>query len=323
MGEEPRVLVVVLNWNGAADTGACVDSLRRLRYADFAVVVCDNDSRADQLDELRRWGRTLPGGLPEIGPDAASLPAPVALLRTGANLGFAGGVNMGLRVALAQPDVAYAWILNNDCIVDPDALGALVERMRRDARLGLCGSTLVFHHARDTVQALGGASYQPWRGRSKALGAFAPIESVPSDPGPVERRMDYVVGASMLVSRAFLERVGLMDDSYFLYSEEHDWAHRGRRAGFGLGWAPRSHVFHKHGATIGTAPSGGSERSLFYLYRNKALFTARHYPWRLPVAMLWLVWDGLKFALKGQGRKARAVFRGLLAFPRLGRFPAE
>jgi hypothetical protein len=79
-------------------------------------------------------------------------------------------------------------------------------------------------------------------------------------------------------------------------------------------------VFHKHGATIGTSPSGGSELSLFYLYRNKALFAARHHPIRLPVALCWLLWDGLKFALKGQTRKAWSVLRGLAAFPRLGRY---
>ena len=129
--------------------------------------------------------------------------------------------------------------------------------------------------------------------------------------------MDYVVGAAMLVSRRFIEEVGPMDASYFLYSEEHDWAHRGRQRGFALGWAPRSIVFHKHGATIGTSPGGGSNLSLFYLFRNKALFTARHYPALLPLASPFLLWESMKFVLKGNPSKGIASIQGLLAMPLL------
>ncbi len=323
-----KVYVVTLNWNGADDTIACVESLRMLDHAACCFVVCDNASRPDSVAALRDWGRALPGGLPEFhaspAPDWPSA-APQAngstvLIHTGGNLGYAGGMNVGMRYALAQGDADYVWVLNNDTVVAPGALRQLVQRMQQDAGLGICGSTLVYFHDRQQVQALGGAAYLPWRARSIALGAFSAVADVPADPQGIERRMAYVVGASMLVSRAYLERVGLMDESYFLYSEEHDWAHRGRQLGFKLGYAPRSLVFHKHGATIGTASSGGSALSLFYLYRNKALFSARHHPWRLPVALCWLVWDGLKFALKGQMLKARSVFRGLLAFPRLGRY---
>jgi GT2 family glycosyltransferase len=110
-----------------------------------------------------------------------------------------------------------------------------------------------------------------------------------------------------------MERVGLMDASYFLYSEEHDWAYRGQQMGFTLAWAPRAWVFHKHGATIGTASSGGSPLSLFYLYRNKLAFARRHHPWRLLTVAPMLAWEASKFALKGRPDKAKAAWRGLLA----------
>lgn len=318
----PRVYVVVLNWNGASDTAQCVAALSRQSFPNAVFVVCDNDSGADDLTQTRFWlsRRTdellefHAGPTPDWRENTPPKAGQVVLLHTGSNLGFAGGVNVGLRYALAQGDLAYAWVLNNDTEVDASALTALVQRMELDPGIGICGSSLVYHGNRKQVQALGGASYQPWRGRSRALGAFSATRDIPRDPATVEAEMDYVVGASMLVSRRFLESVGLMDDGYFLYSEEHDWAQRGRAKGFKLAYAPASVVYHKHGATIGTNASGGSELSLYYLYRNKALFTAKHYPHLLPLVISSLAWDGLKFLLKGKPSKSLAIFKGLAAF---------
>lgn len=323
-----RVYIVVLNWNGAADTLACLDSVAGLEYSNAQTVVCDNASRPVDLNRLRAGlAQRYPavheltdrpqGGWAKLS-DAGR--GTVVLLHTGGNLGYAGGMNAGVRFALDQDDAAFVWVLNNDTAVDRAALDALVRRMQQDQRIGICGSSLIYYGDRAKVQALGGASYQPWRGRSAALGAFSAARDIPRDPSGIEARMAYVVGASMLVSRAFVDAVGLMDERYFLYSEEHDWAYRGRQLGFRLGWAPDSIVFHKHGATIGTSASGGSALSLFYLYRSKALFTMRHHPLRLPLVLPWLAWDGLKLLLKGHPNKAWAAWRGLLAFPRLGRF---
>lgn len=324
----PNIYVVVLNWNGASDTLACIASLHQLEHTNFRVVVCDNASRPDDLARLRQGLQSMPHGLVELqaqdlagGPaDSGPAHAAVTLIHTGGNLGYAGGMNAGMRFAIAQGDASHVWLLNNDTEVHPGALAAMLARMAAEPRIGICGCTLIYHGRRDMVQAWGGASYQAWRGRSAALGAFTATAHIPSDPAPVEARMAYVVGASMLVSRQFINTVGLMDPSYFLYSEEHDWAHRGMAHGFRLGWAPGARVFHKHGATIGTAASGGSALSLFYLYRNKALFAARHHPAKLPLVLLWLAWDNLKFLLKGHPRKAWAGLRGMLAFPGLGRF---
>ncbi|MDT7835864.1 glycosyltransferase family 2 protein [Aquabacterium sp. OR-4] len=322
---EPRVYIVVLNWNGSSDTAACVQSALQLDHPNYVVLVCDNDSRPDDLAALRTWGAGLPQGLPEAGPGQwHKLPdlahRQVMLLHTGANLGFAGGVNVGLRFALLQGDADFAWVLNNDSEVHPGALSALLRRAVQDLRIGLCGSTLVYHGRRNMVQALGGASYEPWRGRSRALGAFSAPEAAPANPAEIEARMDYVVGASMLVSRRFLDTVGVMDDRYFLYSEEHDWAHRGQQQGFALGWAPDSLVFHKHGATIGSSSQGGSPLSLFYLFRAKAMFSGRHYPLRTPVVLCSLALDALKFLVKGSPARALAALRGLLAFPTGARY---
>ncbi|MCZ4313844.1 glycosyltransferase family 2 protein [Comamonadaceae bacterium G21597-S1] len=321
----PKVYVIVLNWNGAADTCACVDSLLRLTHSNTELVICDNASQEASLHAIREWAMQQPtsGAIPFFreldvpsAHDSAKLKghcAKVTLIHTGGNLGYAGGMNVGVRYAMARQDMDLVWILNNDTVVDENALTELVARVHDDPNIGICGSSLIYFDQRTKVQAFGGASYQPWRGRSRAIGAFSSIESIPLQPHDVERATAYVIGASMLVTKRFIDTVGLMDETYFLYSEEQDWALRGRKADFSLGYAPRSFVFHKHGASIGTSPSGGSTVSLFYLYRAKLMFTMRHYALLTPVVILSLAWEGAKFALKGKPDKAIAVGRGLVA----------
>ena len=317
-GSVPAVAVITLNWNGAADTIAFAESALRLDDPCAQLIICDNASRPDQWTRLVAWGRSLQltfkayQSLAEAQADADARPH-VALIQTGANLGYAGGMNVGMRYALSDASVAFCWVLNNDTELHPAALREVVTRAQQDRRIGICGSSLVLHHDRQRLQAFGGASYQPWRARSAAIGIHAHIDQIPQDPTAVEARMAYVIGAAMLVSRRYVTEVGLMDESYFLYSEEHDWAHRGVGR-FRLGYAPKSLVFHKHGATIGTSSSGGSELSLFYLFRAKLAFTRKHYPQLLWPATFSLLWEAAKFMLKRQPRKARAAFRGMLAF---------
>ena len=325
-----RTYVILLNWNGASDTLQCLRSLQSIASTEIVFVICDNNSKTVDFALLKSGVIALCNAITtdfhcftsidkgEFYADGTSNRA-VVLIQTGANLGFAGGVNVGLRFAISQGDMASAWVLNNDCEVDPEALEAMQARMAQSPNIGICGSTLLYHGERTCVQAFGGAQYLPWRGRSLSIGAFSAADAIPSDHAPVERQMDYVVGASMLVSRRFLDVVGLMDERYFLYSEEHDWAHRGRQAGFTLGWAPGSLVFHKHGASIGSSASGGSPLSIFYLYRSKALFTALHFRKRMPVVLLSLAWDALKLAIKGHPGKTKAALRGLMSFDRPAR----
>ncbi|MFG6443433.1 glycosyltransferase family 2 protein [Roseateles sp. LKC17W] len=313
---------ITLNWNGAADTIACVQALLASTVPPRQIVVCDNASRPESWQQLQSLQALVaPASFGSFASLADALAAPqrprVVLIQTGANLGYAGGMNVGMRYALADAGVAHCWVLNNDTEVHPQALGALLQRSQAEPAMGICGATLLLHHARDRVQALGGASYLAWRARSAAIGMGLSLDQVPASAAAVEPRLAYVNGAAMLVRRELMETVGLMDERYFLYSEEHDWAYRSQLAGFKLGWAPDAKVFHKHGATIGTASSGGSPLSLFYLYRNKLAFARRFHPWRLWTVAPMLAWEAAKFALKGHPDKARAALRGLLAERRM------
>ncbi len=287
--DAPAVWIVLLNWNGWRDTDACLESLKGLAYPNFNVVVVDNASSDGSEARLR-----------ELYPK-------LTLLQSGANLGFAGGNNVGLRYAL-EHGAQYVWLLNNDTLVQPDALTELVAKMQRDPGLGLCGSTLLYESARDTVQALGGAHYNRWLGTVKHIGHH---EHWPRtvDEREVEERLSYLIGASTLASRNFLEQIGLLQDDYFLYFEELDWAARARGR-FRLGYAAKSIVYHKEGSSIGgndRAKSAKSYTADRYALQNRVRFTRRFYPYALPTVYL-----GLLIALLNRVRRRQWDRVGLI-----------
>lgn len=314
------LFVVILNWNGKTDTLACLESLQASEGVEFRTIVCDNGSADGSLETLAGWGRQHFGPAfrqlvrADIGHAAPARHERFFLIDNAANLGFAGGNNVGLSWALRDPDCRHVWLLNNDTEVAPDALAQALARMTASGDVGLCGSTLVYAHDRQTVQAWGGSGYSRWSGRTRHLGAHTSLAALPADPGPVEAEMACVVGAAMLVRREWLETVGLLDEGYFLYFEELDWAQRTARAAvrWRLGWAPRSIVFHKEGASIGTAPGGGSALSAYYLFRNRMRFAWRFNRSRAPMVLAFTLLDVAKLALKARWPQARAALRGTL-----------
>jgi GT2 family glycosyltransferase len=296
-----RVYVIVLNWNGWRDTIECLESVFRLDYPDYKVVVCDNASSDGSVEKIRGWARgefkvearnpalaaltsppcPKPISFSEIDPDATIDVNPIArmvLIQTGANLGFAGGNNVGLKYALERGDCDFVWLLNNDTVVRPDALSHLVDRMKERPEAGICGSTLLYYDDPARVQAFGGALYNKWFARCRCIGNLADAGQLP-EAEEIEGRMAYVVGASMLVRGSFLKLIGLMNEAYFLYFDELDWAARAKGK-FELVYCPRSIVYHREGGTIGTHRTASRRGALaeFYTSRNRILFTRTYHP---------------------------------------------
>ena len=309
-----RVYIILVNWNGWRDTVECLESLLLLDYPDFRILVCDNGSTDDSLERIRGWAGEHGLGFleyrraaAESGGDPAADPM-LTLIAAGENMGFAGGNNVGMRHALARGDFGCCWLLNNDTVVEPDALTHLVARMRRQPDVGICGSTIRLYHERDRTQALGGGRYLPWIGLPWHYGRFTRPGSASVRPERAESRMNYVEGASMLVSRRFLETVGLLSEDYFLYFEEADWAVRGKGL-FSLGYAPESVVYHKVGGSIGTSsnPARKSFVCDFYNIRNRILFARRHHPATLPTIYLVLLGELLLRVLLGKWDRAGMI----------------
>ena len=300
-----RVYIVILNWNGWRDTIECLESVLRLEGQAFSVVVCDNASSDGSMDHIRAWAQGgvaahdtpfLPGSsvakplsplrLTRAQAEAAEGPkAPLLLIDNGANLGFAGGCNVGIRHALNQPDCGYVWLLNNDCVVPADALAAMTRLCVDRPRIGLCGSQVRYYDKPETVQTFGGV-LNAWFCTTHSIDCGSAGASIETEPP----RIDYVPGASMLATRPFLEQVGPMCEDYFLYFEEIDWAERGKGR-FELAVCPQSVIYHRGAASIGSPGEGGERgvRSEYYLLRGRIMFARKFYRWRLPVVYLGLL----------------------------------
>jgi len=344
----PKVYIVILNYNGWADTIECLESVLRNDYPNYQVIVVDNNSPNNSMEYIKKWAegkldvwvrsdhplrhlsfppvkKPIPyvyygreeaekGGNSDwengliakslnskkgidqvfsqstnqpfnkstIQPINYSTKYPLVLIQTGENLGYAGGNNVGIRYALAKNDFGYIWILNNDTVVEKNALSELVwkfeEYRRKKKKVGITGSKLLYYDRPEIIQGVGGI-YNKWLAVNKHLGIFEKDRGQ-YDSEEVSKRMDYVIGASMLVSRDFIEEVGLMCEDYFLYFEEVDWAMRGKRKGYQLGYCWKSRIYHKEGRSIGTSSKGKerSEISDFYLTKNKILFTKKFFP---------------------------------------------
>jgi GT2 family glycosyltransferase len=161
--------------------------------------------------------------------------------------------------------------------------------MREKPRAGICGSTLPYYSLPGKLWARGGATYNKWFAYAKCIGIHQAVDS-PADPEEVERKMDYVAGASMLVTRAFLRDIGLMDEGYFLYFEEPDWAVRARGR-YELAYSRESVVYHKVGSSVRSlqAPPGGGHASTLLNAESALRFTRKHFPLAVPTVRLALL----------------------------------
>jgi GT2 family glycosyltransferase len=331
---------LLLNWNGWSDTIECLESLFRSSYLDYRVVVCDNDSSDDSVQNIKNWADghlcpyvqndnplyclstppvpkpldylVLESGADSINRIADDGTCKLIIIKTGANLGFAGGNNIGLRYILSQDDFELVWILNNDTVSEPDALTHLVDQMGKEPYAGFCGSLLLNYFSPSTVQSVGGSTFNRWTASPRDIHNSYLAVSV-TDCNADKLKLDYVSGASTLVRKSLLLDVGLMSEDYFLYFEEIDWYQRARHK-YTNTVSIRSIVYHKEGASIGSS-SNANERSLnadYYIVRNKIKFTKRFYPFILPIVLSSLLLVVINRIRRSQFNRVFLVLRAAL-----------
>jgi GT2 family glycosyltransferase len=313
-----RVYIIIVNWNCGNDTVECLESLFRLTYPSFKVVVCDNGSSDESLELIKRWAESNDLCYNEFRSDEADQEdnldddLPLVVIKNPLNLGFAGGNNVGMRFALNRGDCSYVWLLNNDTVVETDALARLVERMEQQASVGICGSTIRLYHDPEKIQALGGGYYCRWIGLPWHYGRFR-MWGKEINQRRAETWMNYVEGASMLVSRKFVEEIGMMCEDYFLYFEEADWAIRAKGR-YKLAYAPESIVYHKVGGSIGTSsnPAKKSYTCDYFNIRNRIVFTRKFHPKALPIIYLVLFGSLLLRLFLGKWDRAVMILKLLM-----------
>ncbi len=213
------VAVVVLHYERLDFTTACYQSLVTQTHQPLKIYIVDNGSRSHSPDELNA-----------VCPTAE-------ILHLEQNLGFSGGINSGIRAALADPAMAWCWILNNDTICHPDTLRHMLAAGENNQKIGLVGSPL--HESRSsgppqTVPA-GKNLLRPW---------YIPVTAKDGE------LPDFLFGASLLIRRELTEDIGLLDEGYFFFFEDADYSLQAGRAGWQMAVAEHAVIEHIGSGTI-------------------------------------------------------------------------
>jgi GT2 family glycosyltransferase len=293
---DPGISIIILNWNGWRDTIECLESLYKIDYINFDVILLDNGSKDRSLEEIKAYleGRTqvtskffdytkenkpiktleytnreaeLGGGREK---EIVDLPSneKLVLIKNDKNYGFAEGNNIGIRYALKAFDPEYVLLLNNDTVVKGDLLNKLVNAIDGDEHIGFAGPIIYKYncHGRTDIISVAGVDL------IMSKGSYHRIGSGEVDRGQYHETatVDCVEGSCLLIRRAALDKIGLLDANYFLFWEETDLCRRGFEAGYSCIIVPTTGIWHK------TSSSKPGELVTYYKTRNRLWFVESH-----------------------------------------------
>jgi len=322
-----KVCIIILNYNGWADTIECLESLLRMDYPDFEVVLVENGSADNSPELIRNWAEgKLDHWLSPSNPLRYLTQPPLKkplkymhlsakgfkkfdspetrknkpelkirnknnfiLIRSDENLGFTGGNNVGIRFAMHYNNYDFIWLLNNDTVVAEDALTRLVEKANGDDKIGITGSSLMTYNHPEIFQALGGGIVSPVWGSSRHVLKEKDLV-----------KMNYIVGASFLISKKCILKTGLLSEDFFVYSDDVDYCLNAACHGFRVAAALDSVVFHREGQ------AASSILKDYYGIRNNLFLNLKYFRKYLPFNFLYICLRILK-------RIINLHFRGFLA----------
>ena len=267
----PKVAVIVVNWNGREDLLECLESLKKIVYPAYCVIVVDNGSSDGSADAVT-----------EKYPD-------VRLLRSPTNLRFAGGNNLGLKEVF-QSDDDYCLLLNNDTIVEPDFLDHLVATAEADEQVGLLCPKILYNDRRDVIWFAGGVLKPAW-GYVRHYG----LRQKDGERYNQRREVSYLTGCCLLIKRRALNLVGYLDEGYYLYSEDADYCIRALKSGFKLVYEPRARIYHKVSqSTAGAFKFNKWKHRYASLFRLVYKYTS---PSTWPLFALNLIWEAVSLPI--------------------------
>jgi GT2 family glycosyltransferase len=248
VSSSPSVTIIIVAWNQLEKTLACLETVAALDYPNFRVLLVDNGSQPPLAEAV-----------------AARFPT-VETSRLPDNLGFAGGYNAGLRQAMAG-NSQYFLLLNNDTLVEPDALTHLVAEIESAADVGLATAKIYYAAQPDRIWTVGAN-----------LNVFLDLkdggrEQIDAGQWATPRDVDFAPFCAILIRREVIAAVGLLDEAFFLYYEDMDYCRRARAAGWRIRLAPDAHVRHDVSAS-----SGGRDSPMerYYMAESGGRYFRKH-----------------------------------------------
>lgn len=322
--DRTKLVVLIVAYRNPDDIQRCLRSLAASDWQEFEIFVCENGGK-DAFETLAAALIDQERMLPCIQDADDAVDAPggrfgsvfkcrfqnrAVIVRLGLatdNLGYGGGINAWLERLLDTGGWEAVLVLNPDTEVHDSCLTEFMSKA--DQGFGMIGGTLVFDHAPDKIINYG-LRWSPVTGRVLAVGRNLAAGTSPT--AEVLSRIDSISGACVLVTRAFIEDVGLMAEDYFLYMEDIDW---GRRRGkHRIGFAERAIIRHVGGTAIGSAidPRNQSFLSVYLSARNSILFARRWAGRRWVLHFGWGLLHAARYAAIGAPLAAKIALIGLI-----------
>lgn len=288
MPQECELSIITVNYNGLNDTCALIDSIPF--NEDMEVIVVDNGSREDEASMLQTR-------YPHI-----------KAIRSDQNLGFAGGNNLGIKVAKGK----YLYLINNDTFFKYFNPHALIKRLEASPKIGMVCPKIRFAWDNNPIQFAGYTALSAITVRNRAIGFGEEDKGQYDTP----HQTPYAHGAAMMLKRDIIDKVGPMPECYFLYYEELDWSMMITCAGYEIWYEPASTIYHKESQSTGQ----NSPLRMYYITRNRLLLVKRNwnglskYLSYCYLMALVAPCDILKYMFQGQFALAKAVIKGILTF---------
>lgn len=242
----PLVSIITVNYNQAEVTCALLESLNKISYPNFEVIVIDNASPTED-----------PSIIKQRYPNIVFIQNPI-------NYGFAAGNNFGLMRAKGE----YILLLNNDIEVPSGFLEPLVDKLEKNNKIGAVSPKIKYYYQPDTIQYAGYTPINYITMRNFSIGHG----QKDTNQFDTDRETAYGHGAAMLVPMEVVKKVGLMSYIFFLYYEEADWCQRIKEAGYEIWFVHNSYVLHKESVSTGKL----SYLKIYYLNRNRIIFMRRN-----------------------------------------------
>lgn len=299
----PRVSIIILNWNGWKDTLECLTSLYHIDYDNYEVIVVDNHSHDESVEmiekyvkgEVKKHSNPLDylnsnksgnshlkktfvnkplklfhfsgEDLPKEKIDMEDQPTSLFLIENNKNYGFAGGNNVGMEFALKSLEPDYVLLLNNDTVVDKNFLSSLIKIGEKQENIGILGPK-IFPLTNSEVNrdaAIIG---------SEIMFFLCGLTRGVKDEGEIED-VDLVSGSCMLIKRTLLDKIGLLDSTYFFGWEDADFCIKAKKSGYRVVGVPTAIILHKVGASYGDN-FADNPQVLSEGIRNQLIFLNRH-----------------------------------------------
>jgi len=327
----PEVSIVILNWNGWENTLECLESIFLIDYPNYKIVIVDNGSYDQSIERIRDYAQgklniesslilnTSPQNrkmvefsLKEVEEGISKKKyldhkGMVILIKSDKNYGFAEGNNIGIRFALNHLDPDYVLLLNNDTFVEKNFLESLVETAETDKNIGIVGPKVCYYHKPEVINSAG--VVMNW---SSGIGTNLGIDEV--DEGQFNETSDFdaLIGVCLLIRTSVFEKIGYLDQKFFLLLEETDFCIRAKNSNFRVIFHPKSKVYHKEGFSGKLNPS-----SLYFISRNRLFLIKKHQPMKKILIYgtricLRSFLDSVFYMVKGEVGSSKAVITGLL-----------